>query len=85
MSATALLFAASAGAMMAQEGVSVSIDRFFIAPGGTATVYVNMDNDVDVSSVTGTIVLPEEATPRFAPPRSVRSRAHSCSSQARRP
>ncbi len=59
MSATALLFAASAGAMMAQEGVSVSIDRFFIAPGGTATVYVNMDNDVDVSSVTGTIVLPE--------------------------
>lgn len=60
MSATALLLATGAGCLLAQEGgVSVSMDRFFIAPGGTATVYVNMDNDVDVSSVTGTIVLPE--------------------------
>lgn len=62
-SALALFLAVSFSGAMAEESeetiFNVSIDRTFIAASERVTVYVNMENNRDVSTITGHIVLPE--------------------------
>jgi len=62
-SALALFIAGGFAGVMAEETekaiFNVSIDRTFVAAGEKSTVYVNMENNKDVSVITGTILLPE--------------------------
>lgn len=60
ISALSLLLLGAAGTAAAQDSdVSLSVEQLFVAPGETATVYVSMDNDVEIGTITGTISLPE--------------------------
>lgn len=60
VSVAVLLLTVSLLGVSAQEGsVSVSIDKFFISPGETKTVYLNMDNTEKVRTIDVYVVLPD--------------------------
>ena len=59
ISALVLLLIAS---VSSAQNVKFSAEKVFITPGETVTVFLNLENDVDVKSFSGEIALPEGLT-----------------------